>query len=340
MFGKIRKGGIKVVERNSDEQRAAGVLAFLHGQGLSPTPLHYQLGWLIDSDPRSFAARAADAILISGNTITPAQAIHIINAYEATKGPTPITNEDPNCVELRHQTLHLAELTADAVAATGQLGRDLDREMLDLGSNGLPIATIVASMISKSRDAENKLAAACDKISNLREQLTTAKHDSQRDALTGLANRRGVYEELRTRPKNQIASLAVCDIDFFKAINDRYGHPLGDRVLKSVAASICESCSPHLVARWGGEEFVVIFDAVSVRDAAVVVNEALADLATRKFRVRETDEAVGAITFSAGVVPLDPDWNKSLDRADKLLLQAKALGRNRVLTSDLSEKFA
>ncbi len=188
---------------------------------------------------------------MTGERITPAQADHIVSPYHAGSQSAPAADEeDPNCIKLRHQTLHLADLTAAAAAATGQLGRDLGAELADLGRDCLPVATIVSSMIARSQDTEMRLAAAADSIAILREEVAAARHDPQRDALTGLANRRGVSEELAERRNGQVASLAICDIDRFKTINDRYGHPVGDRVLKAVASSIDESCFPHFVARW------------------------------------------------------------------------------------------
>ena len=333
MFKKNEVGRNLAKSSAETSDPASRVLRFLTAQGLEPTPPHYELGWLVHHDRRSFAAKAADAILMSGNRITSAQADHIVSAYRARHtDPTSPDEEDPNWVELRHQTLHLAELVACSAAATGQLGRDLDDELATLGNNGLPVATIVSSMIARSRDTEQRLASAAEKISKLREEVAAAKYDAQIDALTGLANRRGVFAELQHLSPG--STIAICDIDRFKVINDRWGHPVGDRVLKAVASVIGEICSPHLVARWGGEEFVILFDRIPLRSAEKIVENALTEISTRSFRVRETDEALNKITFSAGVVELtDAGWDDAIKRADEVLFQAKATGRNRVLSS-------
>ena len=339
VFGKKR--GAAPRGTIADDGVGSRVIEWLLSQGLPPTPAHYELGYLRETDRNSIAARATDAILMTGARITVAQADHIVSAYHAGDATPSSGEEDPHCIELRHQTLHLAELAADAVHATGQLGRDLDAEMADLGRNGLPVATIVSSMIAKSRSTERRLSAAADKIATLREEVAAAKHDAQIDALTGLANRRGLLGEVDSRRLSDIGALAICDIDRFKAINDRYGHPVGDRVLKAVAGSISESCSPHLVARWGGEEFIVLFDGITIPRAYEVLDAALASLATRIFRVRETDEALGSITFSAGLVSMkDIAFEDAVKAADQLLYEAKSQGRNRITTGLLQAMAA
>ena len=192
-----------------------------------------------------------------------------------------------------------------------------------------------------ARGPEQRLSAAADKISILREEVAAAKHDAPIDALTGLANRRGVFEEINGRRPGEIAALAICDIDRFKAINDRYGHPVGDRVLKAVAGSINESCSPHLVARRGGEEFVVLFEGLTVARANAVLDQALSALAARTFRVRETDDALGAITFSAGLVPMaGVTFDDAIRHADRALYDAKSNGRNRIETKQVQSLAA
>ncbi len=84
----------------------------------------------------------------------------------------------------------------------------------------------------------------------------------------------------------------------------------------------------------GGEEFVVILEGLAVPAAEAVIQKALDALAARTFRVRESDEALGTITFSAGVVPFGADGSSALKHADELLYAAKAQGRNMVISAN------
>src|SRR3546814_1215796 len=93
-----------------------------------------------------------------------------------------------------------------------------------------------------------------------------ARADAQRDPLAQLPNRR-VLEERYAIPTDAHAAicLAMCDIDHFKQVNDRFGHAVGDRVLRAIGTALDDICVDHLVARYGGEEFAVLFTGVSDR---------------------------------------------------------------------------
>jgi diguanylate cyclase len=126
-------------------------------------------------------------------------------------------------------------------------------------------------------------------------------------------------------------SVAFCDIDHFKSINDKYGHAVGDRVLKVVAETLSETLNPHVVGRFGGEEFVVVLPETDQSTAFELVERARAALSERHFRVRDTDEPIGQVTFSAGIAATDDDPQGALREADDLLYEAKRSGRNRTI---------
>lgn len=117
-------------------------------------------------------------------------------------------------------------------------------------------------------------------------------------------------------------------------VNDEFGHGVGDRVLKAIAATLTRECEGHLVARWGGEEFVVLFEGSSLDAARQTLGVARAAVAERRFRLRDTDRPLGAITLSAGLVVVAPGMSLAdvARQADALLYQAKQAGRNRVVT--------
>ncbi|MBO5509441.1 MAG: GGDEF domain-containing protein [Lachnospiraceae bacterium] len=122
-------------------------------------------------------------------------------------------------------------------------------------------------------------------------------------------------------------SVLMLDIDFFKQVNDRFGHDRGDIVLKSVANTI-QSCvrGNDYVIRWGGEEFVVLMPACTKFEAAKVAER------IRK-RIIETDNTICPITISIGVADYDTlDYNNAINHADKALYVAKQTGRNKVVS--------
>ncbi|QHF05800.1 diguanylate cyclase [Pseudomonas asturiensis] len=159
---------------------------------------------------------------------------------------------------------------------------------------------------------------------------------AHRDPLTGLHNRRAAEHELelhiqRARQSGKPFSLIIGDIDHFKSINDRYGHPIGDRVLKSVSSVLLHRIrAGDLAARWGGEEFLVLVPDISLEQASDLANrirEGVAELV-----IEEAD----AVTISLGVAELlsSEAAGALIKRADSSLYKAKRNGRNRVELAD------
>ena len=152
------------------------------------------------------------------------------------------------------------------------------------------------------------------------------------DTLTGLANRRGIDQHMRREVARVLRhgyrlSFALLDIDHFKNVNDRFGHGVGDEVLRRVAEAMGRTLrASDLAARWGGEEFLVVLTDTGLEGARMCAE-----------RIRTAVEALdvpraGHVTISAGVAELNPgeDLSVALLRADEMLYKAKGAGRNRV----------
>ncbi len=161
---------------------------------------------------------------------------------------------------------------------------------------------------------------------------------SSRDAMTGLGNRRAFELTLarevdRVARSGESALMLVLDVDHFKRINDAYGHPAGDQVIKAVANALMDSVRPmDFVARIGGEEFAIILP-----HCAVPFGEAVAERIRRRIEAMPVAVAPGQevqFTVSVGGA-FAPRWVRStpvlwLDRADQQLYKAKQEGRNLV----------
>lgn len=160
------------------------------------------------------------------------------------------------------------------------------------------------------------------------------------DELTGLLNRRfflrGAHEECRRMRRTQTtAAIAIIDLDFFKEVNDLYGHAAGDRVLKSIAKiAHAELRGPFdKLARWGGEEFVVLLSDVTPENARSVCDRLRSRIQSALI---ETGEYQVCITASFGFCMLGAGASVSsaIEAADRALYEAKRLGRNRVEMGD------
>jgi len=165
---------------------------------------------------------------------------------------------------------------------------------------------------------------------------------SRQDSLTELANRRYfdtfLAEELaRARRSKQELSLALCDVDFFKAYNDHYGHQAGDECLRQVARVLQGACRrpADLAARYGGEEFALVLPETGVSGAAQVGEGVRAAIIALQLP-HEHSGIAQCVTISIGVAGVQPGMDTDPERliaaADQALYQAKKLGRNRVVT--------
>ncbi|HEY4307412.1 MAG TPA: response regulator [Gemmatimonadaceae bacterium] len=162
------------------------------------------------------------------------------------------------------------------------------------------------------------------------------------DSLTGVATRRRGIEVLEryfrlAQRQRQPISIAAIDLDHFKQVNDRYGHLIGDMVLRRVAGLLAGFFrGEDIVARWGGEEFVIGMYAMPADAAVRRLQTALAKLHTEEF---EAGNSKLKVTFSAGVgeFPVDGDeWTTLYRVADTALSEAKSTGRNRVLRAGVA----
>jgi diguanylate cyclase len=172
----------------------------------------------------------------------------------------------------------------------------------------------------------------------LRQELAQVRAQAKIDPLTKLANRFGFEDgiaALRARPPTRGSGHAVliADIDKFKDVNDRYGHVFGDKILKVVAKAIAAIAGPDdIVARFGGEEFVIVLNDTDLDSAVAAAEKLRAGLEAGRIFNPKTDQEIERITVSVGVTEFDPEEvvEAAIDRADGALYEAKNNGRNRV----------
>jgi diguanylate cyclase (GGDEF)-like protein/PAS domain S-box-containing protein len=165
------------------------------------------------------------------------------------------------------------------------------------------------------------------------------------DPLTGLSNRQffeqylnGQVQSIRSLPgdsEQKNLSLVMLDIDFFKKINDNYGHQAGDYVLKETSALMKTICrKTDVICRYGGEEFLAILPTTNLAGAQLVAEKIRESVAKKEFRFMDQ---VIPVTLSSGVALFDvysEDIKTTLARADEALYFAKRNGRNRVAIHD------
>jgi diguanylate cyclase len=315
--------------------------AFLQQNLLEPTPPHYELvyGYILETDRR--LVDAVDRAIKREGLLT-AEAAELILAEVRTDMSAEFL---ANLVDKAQAGLSdIAGLAKQSGADAQAYGQALESKVADLQGGGSEetvkaLVQLTSSMIARTKAAEQQLRDAGKQMTQLRGSLAEARRIAESDALTGLANRRAFENKLRrsvlqARESGKPLALAFCDIDHFKVINDTHGHDVGDRILKFVAQRLASASGNNcFVARHGGEEFVMLFEGLSAEAAARIVNEVRADLEDRRLVARQSGEAIGQVSFSAGVASLGPKDNgrQMLRSADQALYRAKREGRNRVV---------
>jgi two-component system chemotaxis response regulator CheY len=200
--------------------------------------------------------------------------------------------------------------------------------------------------LTKPFDPRELLArvATGERILKLESDLSAARQQMEtlamQDGLTGLLNRRAIEAQARaelSRAERQGAplSLVLLDIDHFKAVNDRYGHDVGDQALRHVAQVLAAYVRTYdWAGRWGGEEFLVLFPGAEPSGAVIAADRIRTAIAESPLRLE--DGVTVTLTISLGVAALSgpPAGPASLTelvrRADEALYRAKHEGRNRV----------
>jgi diguanylate cyclase (GGDEF)-like protein len=179
------------------------------------------------------------------------------------------------------------------------------------------------------------LASLADREEELARKNEQLLEDSRRDPLTGMRNRRALADDLPKleaihRERGDGFAVALCDVDHFKAYNDRLGHLAGDQVLRAIAATVRGALRAGDIAyRFGGEELLLILRGTDI-DAARTAAERVRQ-AVEKVAIPHPGGAGGTLTVSIGLAAGKKDASALLARADAALYQAKREGRNRTV---------
>lgn len=231
-----------------------------------------------------------------------------------------------------------------AFATSVAAARDIDSLKTEVSRN---LEQIVGTMDSYSSDAARRQAQMDQELSSMAQRLAAMEQASKQaaaqievqrqlamhDGLTRLPNRaaydqRAAEELARWQRHRAPLCMAVTDVDFFKKVNDTYGHAVGDQVLRVLAKLLRKRVrSSDFVARYGGEEFVVLLPETTVEQAVNVMNEVREAVAAAPV---EYGDDVVAVTVSVGVTAFGGQDNveSAFARADRALYDAKQAGRN------------
>lgn len=234
-----------------------------------------------------------------------------------------LTKDVKNSVS-SHYTEFAGQNSLDEI---GQLSNAFKNTIEEIRQHNRNLEDVVARRTNELNDANHDLAMSVKLLNENNQKLTWL---AMYDPLTNLFNRRALINQVHQELANKTmhfhsTSLILIDLDYFKAVNDTFGHDVGDQVLMHVADFLSANVRKQdLIARWGGEEFVIL-----LRDTSIEQSEQIATNLQEKMKL-ENFSPVTSMTFSAGVATLSAgqSFDDLIANADKALYTAKKSGRN------------
>ena len=326
---------------------AKQAIVLLEQREISPIPENYAVWFLYALGKNADLVREIYKIISNNLHFTPENNAYLYQKFVVgNRGQKAL---DDAALSTQKIIMEALRVINDFGGETKSYTQDLDKyvEHIDQEFDGNEsvksiFKELIDATINLRKSGENigsKLEESTREINNLRKNLQQVTVEAQRDFLTGVFNRK-TFENLideqiiaASEQKSDLCLLMV-DVDHFKLFNDKFGHLLGDEVLKIVARALTDTLKGRdVVARFGGEEFVVFLPETPIEGAMRVAEMIRSTIARKELKRRDTGETYGTITVSIGVslyrhgVDTLPTLIK---RADDALYSSKHNGRNKV----------
>jgi diguanylate cyclase len=335
-----QRGGLIMTVPATARAIAAEAFGLIGRHGVEPVPENYALWYAYVARTNSELSRVLDGLIAEGRVFDPGLVAELVERFVARRAPEGETLSR----EISGQLEQVLSAVSRLSGGTASYGRKLERFSGELATTG-DIAALVRNLAEATRmmaddtkRMEAELDQAAAEIHRLQSSLSDARRDAMVDALTGIGNRKRFELDLKRLAGEAAASgeplsLVLGDVDHFKQVNDRWGHLVGDQVLKLVAMTLKDNVKGFDVpCRYGGEEFAVIMPNTPLRMAAHVAENLRRAIMAKRLVRKNTGETLGQITLSFGVTTYRPGepLTTFVERADANLYQAKHTGRNRV----------
>ncbi|EGU31540.1 GGDEF family protein [Vibrio ichthyoenteri ATCC 700023] len=312
---------------------------------VAATPSNYALWYTYVDNAIPKLNHELETVIESFGICPPAAGDQLYHRHVATRSETKLSDLRANIEILVNE---VASSMNDTLSDTSQFSDMIDKSFRNLervedeSMSIDEVMAVIRQLVSESRDIRhstsflsNQLSTAGHEISRLKNQLAEVQRDALFDSLSGLYNRRSFDNDIHTLCRSeQNFCLILADIDHFKHYNDTYGHLFGDTVIRGLARRLQSSCRDGITAyRFGGEEFALVVPNRNLRVARQFAESLRRAVEKLSIKDRRSGKQVGNITASFGVTErLEGEQAEDLiERTDKLLYEAKQLGRNRVM---------
>lgn len=332
---------------SEEHEYAKQALAFMDQHAVIPTPENYAIWFHYAEAKNKDLVHEVNHVISNKLTFTKDVCGYLYNKYIVVNRNQKVL--DDAAISAQKVLLEVLRVVNDFSGETETYNKGvdqyIDRISAHVGEDGGNVKNIVKELVEATvnlkqsgESIQKKLTESKEEINTLRKDLQQVTIEAQRDFLTGVFNRKTfekIFDEMAVRMKetHKDMCLLMLDIDHFKRFNDKFGHLLGDEVLKIVARALTDVLKGRdVVARFGGEEFVVILPDTPVDGAMKVAETIRKTIADKELKRKDTGENYGSLTVSIGVARLrqNDSLPTLLKRADDALYQSKDMGRNRV----------
>ncbi len=317
----------------------------LHAENLTPIPEIFEIWYVYYSEENAEVTRAIDILVASKQKITNEACQEMHQRFLSDSSQNEKVKQAGDRVQSTIKEVNA--IVNNVKDATSKYNSSLSSVSEKLGGDVSPdeIRTLVKTVMAGTQDMmkqnealEDELGKSSKAMKELQRDLEQVRKEALTDGLTSLSNRKAFDAEIHRIAKEADASaqpfcLVMMDIDYFKSFNDNYGHQVGDQVLRLVARTLIEGVKGRdVAARFGGEEFAIIFPDTTMQGALKVADNLRKTVAGKEVINRSSGDKLGRITLSGGVAQYVPGESVEdlIERSDAALYTAKHNGRNQV----------
>jgi len=302
---------------------------------LAPTPVNYSVFFIYVNGKTPNLNKEFDKLVesnqVNDTSINELYEEHISQVAQIDEEILSPLSESINIVlnKLEEQVTSEEQTVSDLQKIDKVLAKSKQNSSLQQVVNY--VQSTVNGSVTQHKNLSEELLKTNDEINELKSKLSAAKLDAVSDPLTGFLNRRGGDEKLSEINIDDTHTTLMIDIDHFKSVNDNFGHPIGDKVIKRVTQTIKKQlCDDDITVRYGGEEFVVVVVNKALYEAQDIAEKIRLTISQLKLKQKNSDNLLPKITVSIGIAENkdETSWQDIIERADKALYQAKSSGRN------------
>ena len=312
--------------------------------GVTPTPDNFAVWFAYSRGAPLELKRAIDALIAAKKPFDASTSRQLFATHLAQSSASRIVGNIP---ERLKSVMTAAKQFVTTAIADGRTHIHAIGGVAEQAENGVDPKSLVESLMSelakaaaRASELETNLSETSHQLDAIRESLNEAEQRANTDPLTGLPNRRTLDEflhasQLAALEKSEPLSVLLIDLDHFRKFNDKFGHALGDQLLRLMANALRERLGGNdLPARYGGDELIAVLPG-----AKLAACEAMAELIRKsisecRITRRSTGDVLPGITVSIGVAQFRPGESTAelVERCDRAVSLAKRIGRNRVVS--------